>query len=374
MRRSTAVLPGLLLAGPIATLALAAPPEPAFRASFSDCVTGTNRFTSGGQTYWDIAPGCDRYQNDVYERPTIQSYQCVAGRYAAQTYWENLDIVSAQAGANQQFLFVAIRMNGLDEINQSGARARQGLKHEYAFRLSSDPDGRFGFKLKAETPFDANPNPFAWGPLKTFGFRDTDGDVGGAARSGPTGLNVTKSDNPAEEQGLDGYDLAIISDGRLTNRSTPVLWTRLRPGDPAVVEFALEYGALGFTRAQIIDLPYLVFEANKGLLDPQNHLWNDKYTRSEAGSPNRGAGSNCRSEFGTQGLGNIYELDTLTGGAIGECKADVNMDGVKSLEDIFAFLAAYFAGDPSADLNNDGMVTLADLLKCFLPDWFDPAC
>jgi hypothetical protein len=94
-----------------------------------------------------------------------------------------------------------------------------------------------------------------------------------------------------------------------------VLFARVDPNDNTAVEIVLDYTALGLTQQQILNLQYFDVEALKGGPgDPRNYLWNDKYTQSEAGSPNYG--TNGLSEFGTQGLGNIYELDTLRIGAI----------------------------------------------------------
>ena len=61
------------------------------------------------------------------------------------------------------------------------------------------------------------------------------------------------------------------------------------------------------------------------------------------------------------------------------CPADFNNDGVVSIQDIFDFLAAWFAGchaqggppcyGHSADFNNSGSVTVQDIFD-FLAAWF----
>lgn len=51
------------------------------------------------------------------------------------------------------------------------------------------------------------------------------------------------------------------------------------------------------------------------------------------------------------------------------CRADFNGDGAVTLQDLFDFLAAYFAGDPSADVNNQDGVTVQDLFE-FLASYF----
>jgi hypothetical protein len=53
------------------------------------------------------------------------------------------------------------------------------------------------------------------------------------------------------------------------------------------------------------------------------------------------------------------------------CAADFNCTGVVSVQDIFDFLAAYFAADPRADVNNSGSVTVQDIFD-FLAAYFTP--
>jgi hypothetical protein len=51
------------------------------------------------------------------------------------------------------------------------------------------------------------------------------------------------------------------------------------------------------------------------------------------------------------------------------CIADFNGDGHVTVQDIFDFLAAWFAHDPAADINNSGAVTVQDIFD-FLAAWF----
>lgn len=53
--------------------------------------------------------------------------------------------------------------------------------------------------------------------------------------------------------------------------------------------------------------------------------------------------------------------------------ADFNQSGEVSVQDIFDFLAAYFAGDPSADVNGSSTVTVQDIFD-YLAEYFNPAC
>lgn len=51
------------------------------------------------------------------------------------------------------------------------------------------------------------------------------------------------------------------------------------------------------------------------------------------------------------------------------CKADFNGDTTVTVSDIFAFLRAWFARNPSADINGDTAVTVSDIFA-FLRAWF----
>lgn len=51
------------------------------------------------------------------------------------------------------------------------------------------------------------------------------------------------------------------------------------------------------------------------------------------------------------------------------CLADINCTGTLTVQDIFDFLAAYFAGDPLADINGVGGLSVQDIFD-FLVAWF----
>jgi hypothetical protein len=325
----------------IASVSAADPTAPIYTQTYTDCVTGAGglpptgnpHVTTSGDLRWTIAPGCDSYQNEFYERPTTQTYQVndtASGEiFGAAEYFENLDIVQAKAGVDSQYMYVLIDLNGVSHFNDEGDAQLEGLKYQYEFLLSTAADGANGFWLAIT---EGTPIGTTYQLLRNNGQQDTNGDVGGRGEgSGPgcgtdpepsNGLSCTKEDNAAAALG-NGFDLDIIDDGRLNsgpNDGAAVLFSRLMPGDPSIIEFALDYALLGFSQAQIQAIidgssGYLDFRAIKGgPKDPQDYLWNDEYTKSEAGSPYRAtSGDLSKSEFGTQGLGNIYELDTLRG-------------------------------------------------------------
>ncbi len=363
-RRSSVRLAAALLGAPLmlAATAAAQPGTPVYLESWDDCRTNDNRFrASDGSFRWDVDAGCDIYQTDVYERPMTQAFDLHKGRFGAKEYFEYLDITKARAGFDSKFLYVQIDLHGRNHRTSGGSVIPVGMVERYGFRMSVDPDGRFGVMIVADQPELKNQPKTSWGPIGTFGYLDTDGDVGGAADSGPTGLNVTKSDNPDEEDGMNGYDTPIIADGVLMGEQT-VVWVRINPVDRTLVEFAIDYKAIGFTSQELESLGSLEFEAVKGgPKDPQNYRWNDKYTKVEAGSPNKGSGG--KSEFGTNGCENIYELDTVRGGAITPFLGDFNGNGITDARDLEEFAAAHSAGLPSADVNQDGVVDVTDALE-----------
>ena len=318
---------GLLLNLSVSTEAT--PITPVYSMIVSDAVTGDNPFfASDGKRYWTIDPGADSYQIELYERPTVQNYQVrtLPGgeeRFASQEYFENLDIVQAMMGVDTNYAYFSIEMFGRDKSTSDGVDTEEGLIYEYGVRFSSDSDGRSGFLFRIDQPELKHGTTF--GTESNFGFKDTDTDVGGRGLINgqpPSGLNVTKEDNPWEEHEMNGDDTEVISDGKIKDdpSGTEVLFSRINPNNNRIVEIAFAYRSFDLDPALIeqienMDLFYLDFQTIKGdPQDPQNYFWNDKYTKSEGGSPYRAtSGDLSKSEFGTQGLGNIYELDTVRG-------------------------------------------------------------
>lgn len=345
-----------------AALVHAQPLNPVYSQSFADCTTGDNVFSAGGSLFWTVDGGCDVYQVDLYERPTIQEYKPVAGKFASKEYFEYLDLAGAKIGLDDTYLYVSLDTVGRNNITSGGSVIEQGMVARYGFRFSTDPDGRFGVLITADQPeLKIFPNT-TYGNIGLFGYHDTNGDVGGAASSGPTGLTVTNTDNPNENSGLNGFDEAFISDG-VANGVQPVVWARLSPGDNTVVEFALDYQAIGYTKTEMQNLKYFDVEATSGGTGgPGTYLWNDSNENVEAGSPNPGPGGQT-SEFGTEGLKNIYEVDTLRVSAAGTaCVPDFNGDGALTIDDFIVYQTFFAIGDPSADVDGDGALTISDFI------------
>ncbi len=274
---------------------------PDFTFEWGDAVTGGNSFTEGGKTHWYVDAGADQYAIDQWERPTNQTYKfwSGAGLYGTDgDYFANLDIVRGLSGFDENFVYFGIDLydNALYKNDNPITIDQEGLKYDYRVRLSLEENGNNGWLLSTDDP--ENKVGTTWGQSGVKGFRNTNGDF---AVNG------------------NGYNSEFISDGEITQtpyagapnlNGEDTLWARVSPLDDTIVEFALKYANLGLTADDLKTLPYLVFEANKGTKDPANYIWNQEYTGSQAGSPNYG-GSGDDNEFGSQGLGNVYELDTL---------------------------------------------------------------
>ena len=101
------------------------------------------------------------------------------------------------------------------------------------------------------------------------------------------------------------------------------------------------------------------------------------------GSPCVDTGLNAAVPAGTttdlDGLARIVDDPASAGGAITDmgtyerqapfCRADFNHSGAVSVQDIFDYLAAWFAGVPVADFNGVGGITVQDIFD-FLGAWF----
>lgn len=251
---------------------------PSYGSTFNDATTGDNEFSSGGQNRWTIDPGADSYTNDFYERPTNQTYVNTPSGVATDSdYFGNLDIKHGYMGIDDQMLYIGIEMFDTVLHGADGSLDDEGLVYEYTFRMGMNANGRGGYIFRTDDPASLGTS---WHTEKNTGFFDGNGD--------------------AHLDG-NGYEINYVADGMLSTEQD-ILWTRINPDNDALVEFALDYRAMGLTREILESFGYLVFEANKGLLDPANYKWNQEYTLSEAGTP-----------YTTDGLGNIYALDTLHG-------------------------------------------------------------
>src|SRR5918999_414963 len=354
-RRALTVFLALASCLALPAAALAAPPDEAvYQHDLNDCVTGDNQFFSSidGKFHWPVnatvgADGsngplkCDTYQNDQYERPTDQTYaqrttnqkpptytgsaspsdpvfmsgmspdsEFAVGQSVYSTlgkYFEYGDITRGRAGtldtsATEGWLFFQVELFGVATVSESLDRSTEfGNGTYYSVRLGSNADpnkANGGILLRNQRQTNITTT---WSTSDAIVFGDTNGDVSGAG-----GVNVTKSNGDAAG---DGYDTDQGNSSWLWVRRKNVTFTGTagtvtRP----TVEFAFNYKKYNqdkgknFTPAS---LSYVDLDATMGLKANQNYLWNDEYTREEAGSPYTG-----EVPVG-MATANVYQLDTL---------------------------------------------------------------
>ena len=294
---------------------------PTYLETYSDAVTGTNctgmtKEDGCSGSGWFVTPGADVYSEDLYERPTIQTFTSDGTNPVSTEYFGYIDLVSAQYGYDSTYMYFQLNLFSPYLYKEDGSE-------DFKF-----PDGTvYGVQIGTVAYYDVNGDP-VFDPItplllrdtnadldlstanyeskETIGFYDTNNDVGG-----------TSVDVPDEDTGaFNGFETNLIkSDGyfEFGGDKYYLLYSRsyLNAIDGTVsVEFAFNYFAYNSLCTQsglctVLDpsyLPYLVFEATRGLKDTQNYLWNDEYNASEAGSPYG---------LATQ---NIYELDNMRTG------------------------------------------------------------
>ena len=127
-----------VVVGASSAFAVPADIESNFIATYTDARTDDNQYESGGKEYWSIDADADRYQNEYYERPTAQTFtETSTDVFGASQYYANLDITTARAGYDSQFMYVEINLVGNYFHKDDDTKDYEGLKYEYGFRFSS---------------------------------------------------------------------------------------------------------------------------------------------------------------------------------------------------------------------------------------------
>ena len=303
-----------------------ASPAPVYNQGVQqDCTTGDNFIAGEG---WYVDPGCDSYVNDpTRERPLQNSAQFPAGgEWVNQgAYRADLDIETAAFGYDNQYLYFRMTQYGkgfnasADDPRDFGAFA-SGTLYNILLNVTPDPPTPAGEANGGIILSVMGDKQELWtGPLGSFGtlsntgFWDENADVGG------NGITITKEDG---ELAGNGWETKIVADGHIEGVSPnqDVLFARIAPGanDLAakpVIEIAFDYVLWNAMVAADPGLGpsispnaihFLVFEANRGVKPEANYLWNDKWTRSEEGSPYNIANEN---NVLMEQMVNVYELD-----------------------------------------------------------------
>ena len=109
--------------------------------------------------------------------------------------------------------------------------------------------------------------------------------------------------------------------------------------------------------------------------DSTDHLWDSPLiAQLPLFTPASGFDSNIRFEIADlfnpnqTSPGPIMRIN-FDGGIGVPCAADINLSGSVTIQDLFDFLAAYFANQTQGDFNGDGNVSIQDIFD-FLFAWF----
>ena len=169
-----------------------------------DCSTGSRLAPGSNQV--NIS-GCDYWNREWLERPADS---------ASGTYVPALDILWAQAGKSDPWIFLKIKL--FDLTNEP-----PGFK--VGFELDSDLDSRGEYLLLANQPTSTT-----WTTDGVQVWQDTNGDVGGTK---PFSYDQNTSD---------GYETNLFDSG--VGKDSDLAWVRISPKDAGTVEFAFKASLL----------------------------------------------------------------------------------------------------------------------------------
>jgi hypothetical protein len=197
---------------------------------------------SGGRS----APYGDSYRINRFERPFRQD----------MTYVPALDILRFELGADDDWYYISIVLNGSDPNHEIGI--------QYGVEIDRDADG-FGDTLIWASP----PYTTQWSTGQVQVYEDSDQDTGG--------LSSSQADAPFEGN---GYDSQVFDGGGSENEDPDLAWVRTVEGAQALIQFAFKKSLAGATFvAGVI--------ADAGLKDVTQFDYNDRFEASQAGSPLR---------------------------------------------------------------------------------------
>ena len=232
-------------------------------------LTGTINYDveSSGTGPEHRAPYGDVYRLNRFERPFTK---------ADMTYLPNVDIVRFRITSDQTWDYVFIELIGTDPNDPLGI--------DYGVELDQQQDGFGEYLIWAHPPYTTT-----WSTTGVSVLADTNHDS--------AGLSAEKSDAPFSGN---GYDKTIFDQGK--GDDPDLAWTRLDPSDTHTIEFAFKRTLPGNS------FMWNVW-ADAGMKKPEMFSYNDRYTATEAGSPQTdnsdypikalyAMDSTCRAAFG----------------------------------------------------------------------------
>jgi hypothetical protein len=191
------------------------------------------------------APYGDVYEINRLERPFTQS---------GMNYMPDVDIVHFYITLDSIWFYVTIELIG---SNPAG-----GLQANYGVELDLDRDGSGDTLIWATPPFTSQ-----WTTERVAVLTDTNHDVGGTS--------PIKSDAPLSGN---GYDTLIFNSGQ--GQDPDLAWVRVAPSSPTIIQFAFKRSVAGEK------FMWGVW-ADAGYRDVTKFSYNDRFTESEAGSPQK---------------------------------------------------------------------------------------
>jgi hypothetical protein len=166
-------------------------------------------------------------------------------------YFPELDIVQAWLNHTETWMYVMIRLHGVD--------ANGKLSGAYAVEFDLNVDGRGDFLILANQPAST------WSVDGVEVWQDTNKDIG---HNLPVG-----SDPP---QTGDGYDKNLFKSGQ--GSDADMAWARIDPNNPQVVQIALKYSTINN------DAGFMWGVWAQDVFHPDWFDYNDHFTLAEAGS------------------------------------------------------------------------------------------
>jgi len=192
--------------------------------------------------------GGDVFVQGLYERPFNAN--------TMDTYFPYMDIVQIKGFMDDTWGYLEITLAGTDKNGQ--------LPAQYAAELDLKKEGRGDWLIRA-----SNPSSTTWTTQGVQAWKDTDGDVGGAA--------PLLADNNLS--GGDGYETLVFDQGK--GSLADGAWVRISPNDPKTVQIAFKLSMVGSPSS-------FAMGAWAGAnIDPSMFDYNDHMTHAQAGDPNQ---------------------------------------------------------------------------------------
>ncbi len=190
----------------------------------------------------------DSYKINRFERPFLKD----------MTYVPDLDIISFNTGADADWYYVSIELNGDDPNNSLGIN--------YGVEIDVNADGFGDYLIWAHPPYKAQ-----WDLSTIQVFKDSNKDS--------AGLSGKQSDAVFDGN---GYDKLFFDGSRTENSDPDLAWVRMQEEQHATIQFAFKKAWLGFA--------FMVGAvSDAGPKEVTEFDYADHFKEADAGSPIRGS-------------------------------------------------------------------------------------